>query len=431
MIISHDRYLLNHTTNKILHIERGKITQFSGTYLDYLVYLEEREKELQKNLDKRQNKHRRELAWMRQGIKARGTRSKKRVEAFHNLKDEIQSIKSRSRKVTKLDLSHSGRKSKQLVEISHGSFAYENKLIFENLDLLICKKDKIALIGPNGAGKSTLIKIIAEKISLTSGELKNAQDLKVVVFDQNRESLELEKTPLEIVGEGSDFITLGDGRKKHINSYLEQFLFTSDQVHRPVATLSGGERNRLQLAMFMKQSADLWVFDEPTNDLDIETIEILERELGAYESAVIIIGHDRAFLDNTCHSTWLVHKNNIEIFEGGYTQVAPYLHAIEMEKSLEGKNKEAKIPQVEKSESKPIKLTYKEKKRLETIEDEILQAEEKLSEVEKELAEFNFDKMDAARQELYQELNLKKEKLSKLVEQIYEDWEKINEKLSP
>ncbi len=334
MIISHDRYLLNHTTDKICHIEKGKIAVFNGTYLDYLDYLNEKEIELAKNLDKLQNRHRRELSWMRQGIKARGTRSKKRVEGFHNVKGEIDKIKSNAKQVVNLGLTHSGRKTKLLVQIKDGNFSYGAENIFNELNLVIAKKDKIALIGPNGAGKTSLIKIFQEKLKLNSGTQKNAHDLKVIVFDQHRESLDETKTPLEVVGEGSDFIILGDGRKKHVTAYLTDFLFDSNQVNRSISKLSGGEKNRLQLAMFMKQSADLWVFDEPTNDLDIETIELLEKELKSYTSAVIIIGHDRAFLDNTCNTTWLIHDKKIENFEGGYTQIAPYLHALEQEKKL-------------------------------------------------------------------------------------------------
>lgn len=429
MIISHDRYLLNHTTQRICHIERGKITNFHGTYLDYLEYLEEKEAELQKNLDKLENRHRRELAWMRQGIKARGTRSKKRVEGFHNIEAKIKDIKSKSKKTIELDLQHSGRKSKVLVNITEGSFAYQSKSIFEDINLSLCKKDKIALIGPNGAGKSTLIKIFQEQLLLNSGVQKNAQDLKIIVFDQNRESLDETQTPLEIIGEGSDYITFSDGSKKHINSYLNNFLFNSDQVNRPVSTLSGGERNRLQLAKFMKQSADLWVFDEPTNDLDLESIELLEKELKTYEDAVVIISHDRAFLDNVCEKTWLIHQNRLEIFEGGYTQIAPYLHAIELEKSL---------PKQEKSPSsfseplaqEPIskKLTYNEKKRLLVIEDIIHQEEAKLENINHQLASFDFAQMDLGKQNQYESLSLAKEKQEREIEGLYLEWEDLNSK---
>ncbi len=420
MIISHDRYLLNHTTDRICHIERGKITNFKGTYLDYLVYLEEKEAELMKNLDKKENKHRRELAWMRQGVKARGTRSKKRVEGFHNLKDSIAEIKSRSKKVVDLGLIHSGRKSKILIQIEDGQFSYGEREIFNELNLMIAKKDKIALIGPNGAGKSTLINIFQEKLTLTRGKQRNAEGLKVIVFDQNRESLDDNKTPMQIVGEGNDFVMLGDGNRQHVNSYLAKFLFNTDQVNRPVYTLSGGEKNRLQLAMFMKQAADLWVFDEPTNDLDIETIELLEKELKNYDAAVIIIGHDRAFLDNTCNSTWLIHDKKIEAFVGGYTQVAPYLHALELERALP-KKQEEKIKPKENTG-----LSNKEKERLKTIEAEIQKVENDLGKKEEELASFDFSDMNIEKQKKYEKMNQKKASFEQKILTLYQEWEELS-----
>ncbi len=432
MIISHDRYLLNHSVDKIFHIERGKITSFKGTYLDYLEYLEQREAELMKNLDKLENKQRRELAWMRQGIKARRTRSKKRVEGFHHINDAISDIKSRSKKTVDLGLLHSGRKSKVLVQIEEGEFYYDETLILKNLNILLTKKDKIALIGPNGAGKSTLIKILAERLALSSGKQKNADGLKVVIFDQNRESLDLEKTPLEIIGEGNDFVILGDGSRKHVTSYLKNFLFSSDQVNRPVATLSGGEKNRLQLAMFMKQSTDLWVFDEPTNDLDIETIELLEKELKAYDAAIIIIGHDRAFLDNTCNSTWLIHNHELEMFEGGYTQVAPYLHALELEKELlkQGKQKNIKLKTDPEniSTQKIQKMNFKEKERFKVIETEISDMETAVELAKEKLANFDFTAMNSSKNKAFDELSQDKLELESKLEKLYEEWEELSAK---
>jgi ATP-binding cassette subfamily F protein uup len=417
MIISHDRYLLNSTTDKICHIERGKITSFKGNYIDYLVHLEEKEAELKKNLDKLENKHRRELAWMRQGTKARATRSKKRVEGYHDIKEGIADLKARSRKVVDLNLSHSGRKSKVLVEAKDLCFSYENKTIFKDLSLLLTKKDKIALIGPNGAGKSTLINLFRERLQPISGHLKMAQDLRIVVFDQHRESLDENKTPLEVVGEGVDFITFDDGRKQHVNSYLSKFLFNSNQVNRPISTLSGGEKNRLQLAMFMRQSADLWVFDEPTNDLDIETIELLEKELKNYQSAVIIIGHDRAFLDNTCRSVWLINEEQIEVFQGGYTQVAPYLHALELEKSI----KKSPPPKPTPSSSSKVK-----KVDIKKLEEKIEKLEEKKNLNEKMLSEFDYSRVDQLKSELIT-LEDEKQKIESNLQELYTIWEANSE----
>ena len=430
LIISHDRYLLNHVTNRIVHIERGKINSYEGTYLNYLEYLEEREKELAKNLDKLQNKHRRELAWMRQGIKARGTRSKKRVEGYHNIKSNIQDLKARSKKVVDLSLIHSGRKSKQLIEIIEGQFSYADKEIFKELNLILSQNDKVALIGPNGAGKTTLLNIITEKLKLSSGKFKALDGIKSITFDQKRESLDEAKTPFQIIGDGQDFVHLGDGTQRHVITYLENFLFSRDQVNQPISTLSGGEKNRLQLALFMKQSADLWIFDEPTNDLDIETIELLEQELKSYKAPVIIVGHDRAFLDNVCDTTWLVNDKSIEVFEGGYSQVQPYLEALELEKSLQEQKpepvKEEKI--IEKNDSKKVSMTYKEKKRWDVIEKEIEDKEIEVSELQEELASFDFSNPTPELNKKYEDLNSTFNTAQEVLENLMLEWEELSEK---
>ncbi|MDH5414756.1 MAG: ATP-binding cassette domain-containing protein, partial [Flavobacteriaceae bacterium] len=423
-----DRYLLNHVTNKIVHIERGQINSFNGTYLQYLEYLEEREKELAKNLDKLQNRHRRELAWMRQGVKARGTRSKKRVEGYHNIKSNIAELKARSKKVASFNLSHSGRKSKQLIDIENGQFSYQDKSLFEDLNVKIFKGDKIALIGPNGAGKTTLINILQNNLQLTSGKKKDLDGLEIITFDQKRESLDPNKTPFDIVGDGQDFVHLANGSQKHVMSYLEGFLFSREQIKRPISTLSGGEKNRLQLAMFMKRSADLWVFDEPTNDLDIETIEILEKELINYKAAVLIIGHDRAFLDNTCKTTWLVHDKHIEVFQGGYTQVAPYLHALEIEKQLGDSHKKEDENSSDETDTIKAKMSYNEKKRWKVIEKEVAGQEEKVENLKTELAAFDFITPGPDVHKRYDQMEEDFKNAESKLEKLYEEWEDLTSK---
>lgn len=432
MIISHDRYLLNHVTNKIVHIEHGKINSFSGTYIQYLEYLEERDKELAKNLDKLQNKHRRELAWMRQGVKARRTRSKKRVEEYHNVKEQIGHLKSLAKKTIDISMSHSGRQAKVLVDIQDGQFQYsEGTPLLRNLQLKVCKKDKIALIGPNGAGKSTLIKVMARELALSSGKLKTLDDLKIVVFDQKRKSLEAEQTLFKYVNDGQEFVHFSNGDSLHVITYLEKFLFHKNQIHRPISTLSGGEKNRLQLAKFLTLAADLWVFDEPTNDLDIETIEILERELSNYQDAVIIIGHDRAFLDNICDKTWVLHDQQIQEFTGGYEQVAPYLHAIELEKKAQNTTQaieEKLIAKDDKAKEKPIVMTYQEKKRWKAIESEIEEKELLIEELKEKLAGFDFSSHNPEQQKDYEILgnNLTQEEDS--LSALYAEWEDLSQK---
>lgn len=429
VMISHDRYMLSNICNKIMHIHNGKINLFHGNYIQYLEYLEEQEVERQKQLDKAQNRHRRELAWMRQGIKARGTRSKKRVESFHNIESDIQSLKSQTKKIVNLSLEHSGRKSKKLVHISKGEFFYKQNKIFEDLNISLFKNDKVALVGLNGQGKTTLVKVITEELQLQNGDFFIADKLKINVFAQNRDALNENKTPFEIIGDGQDFVHMPDGRNLHVNSYLENFLFQSGQVRRPISTLSGGEKNRLQLALFMKEACDLWIFDEPTNDLDIETIEVLERMLKDYKSAVIIISHDRAFLDNIVNKSWVINQRQIETFEGGYTKIAPYLHAIELEQELNEIPKNDAIKENNVNEEiEQERMTNKEKMRWKVIEKEIADAEVQLDEYTSKLAQFDFTDMNDDKNALYEELHNGQKKWENTLERLYEKWDDLSHK---
>ena len=419
LVITHDRYLLNYTTDKILHIERGKINSFKGNLIEYMEYQEEKEKERLKNLSKLENRHRRELAWMRQGIKARGTRSKKRVESFVNLKSSIQEFKNASKKSAELSLAHSGKKSKLILEIIGGAFSFKEKTLFENVDIDLFKGDKVALMGENGAGKTTLINILQNTLSLGKGVYRTPSDVNIVVFSQNRSTLPLDKTPLEVVGDGVDFIVLPNGEQRHVISYLENFLFNSDQIHRPIYTLSGGEKNRLQLALFMKQSADLWIFDEPTNDLDIETTELLENELREYSAPLIIVSHDRAFLDNVCNKIWLINNKTIEQFHGNFSFIAPYLEQLKQEVVIE-QNTKKNI----KKEADQKQMTYQEKLRWQVIESEIEAKDLELKNLEEQMAHFDFTQASANFD--FQKLTKQKTTLEKQHESLFAEWEKLS-----
>jgi len=219
--------------------------------------------------------------------------------------------------------------------------SYDTEL-FKDLNLIIGKGDKIGLLGANGVGKSTLVNIISGKIKPQSGDVKTIDDLKVQYFSQKREELGPEITPYQLLGDGDDFIHLPDGRTMHVSAWFESFLFNKDNIHRPLKTFSGGERNRLQMALNLTKAGDLWIFDEPTNDLDLETLGILETKLKEFKGSLILISHDRAFLSNTTNKVWLLDNQTLESFNGGYEQVAPYLDAIELEKEIA---KDAPAPQ--------------------------------------------------------------------------------------
>lgn len=392
MLITHDRFLLSKLTRRILHIQHGKIENFNGSYTDYLVYLENSEKAKTRLLDKLKNNLEREQAWMRQGVKARGTRSKKRVENFLELKNKVSHIKSEAKRNLDLNLSKSNRQTKILASFEELDFGYSlNKLLFKQITGQIQKGNKIGLLGRNGVGKTTLLKLITGELLPLAGKLKCAENLQIQYFSQKRDELEIDQTPYQVLGDGGDFVDLPDGGKKHVHSYFESFLFDRDDIHRPLKTFSGGEKSRLQLALNLTRPGDILIFDEPTNDLDLETIQILEEKLSAFTGAVIIISHDRAFLSTVTNKIWLLDDCKLQNFEGGYDQVAAYIDALELEQDLEADDIQPPIAQPVPQVSKPI--SNKDKVRLESLFLEIETTEKKAQIIEAKIAEFDYSKM--------------------------------------
>jgi ATP-binding cassette subfamily F protein uup len=404
MLITHDRFLLSKLTRKIFHIQHGRIESFAGSYTDYLSFLEREEVSKLSLLNKLKNNLEREQAWMRQGIKARGTRSKKRVENFLDLKERVSTIKSEAKKNLDLTLQKSNRQTKVLVSFSDLTFAYPGHApLFENISGEIQKGNKIGLLGKNGVGKTTLLKLIREELLPVSGKMKTAENLQIQYFSQKRDELEIDISPHQLLGDGSDFVTLPDGSKKHVVSYFESFLFHRDDIHRPLKTFSGGEKSRLQLALNLTKTGDILIFDEPTNDLDLETIGILEEKLAEFQGAVILISHDRAFLSTVTNKVWLIENQGLQNFEGGYDQVAPYLDLLEVEREIAEESKEAPVAPtpVEAPIKEVQKLSNKDKKRLETIYEEIDSTEKKTKIIEEKIANLDFTKLaDPKNQEL-------------------------------
>ena len=404
MLITHDRFLLSKLTKRIFHIQHGRIENFTGSYTDYLAFLERSEQSKLRLLDKLKNNLEREQAWMRQGIKARGTRSKKRVENFLGLKEKVSTIRSEAKKNLDITLSQSNRQTKILVSFQNLSFAYpDQRALFQSISGEIHKGNKIGLLGNNGVGKTTLLKLIKNELLPLSGNMKTADNLQIKYFSQKRDELEIDMTPYQLLGDGSDFVDLPDGSKKHVSSYFESFLFHRDDIHRPLKTFSGGEKSRLQLAVNLTKAGDILIFDEPTNDLDLETIQILEEKLSEFPGAVILISHDRAFLSTVTNKVWLIDNLQLQNFEGGYDQVAPYLEALQLEKELSDSER-SDPKEVEKKEVKaaPLsKLNNKEKKRLEVLYEEIESTETKSKIIEEKIANLDYTKLaDPKNQEL-------------------------------
>jgi ATP-binding cassette subfamily F protein uup len=421
VIVSHDRYLLSRVCDRIFHIQDGQVNVYQGQYQEYVEFLKEKKAQQLKQLEKLGNRQRQELAWMRQGVKARGTRSKKRVERFHQLQKELQQLKNSVPEQVQFSMQASGRKTKILVEAKELSFHYpEQDVLFDKIDFILAKEKKIALLGANGVGKTTLVKLMMGQLKASSGDLRRAQDLQIGYFDQKKQQLNPEMTAFDVVGEGEQFVSTANGGKQHVYSYMENFLFSAEELNRPVSKFSGGEKNRLQLALFMKRPADIWIFDEPTNDLDIETISILEQEIENFKGAVLLISHDRAFIDNIAQECWLLHRKKLTAFIGGFHQVEAYYHSLQEEQIEEGP-----VKAIVSSREKSKKPSYKQKQRWKLIESEIESCESEIERYKNDIASFDYSSMDRAKQEQLDQLNNQLSSAESHLDQLMHEWEEL------
>jgi ABC transport system ATP-binding/permease protein len=301
VFITHDRAFLRAIANRIGELDRGHLAIWDGNYTDFLAFRERQLAEEEKHnaeFDKRLAK---EEVWIRQGIKARRTRNEGRVRALKAMREERaqRRVKSGTARMAVQQDSHSG---KIVAEFDRVSFSYGDRPLVENFSGIIQRGDKIGLIGPNGVGKSTFLKLILNELQPTQGQLKLGTQLSVAYFDQLRDQLDLNKNAIDNIAEGRDFIEI-NGQSRHCISYLSDFLFTGERARTPIRALSGGERNRILLAKLFSKPANLLIMDEPTNDLDAETLELLEDLLSEYQGTLLLVSHDREFLDNVVTST--------------------------------------------------------------------------------------------------------------------------------
>ena len=318
IFVTHDRSFLRALATRIVEIDRGQLTDWPGDYDNYLRRREERlhaESQANALFDK---KLAQEEVWIRQGIKARRTRNEGRVRALKALRNE----RAERRNLTgnaRMTLASAQASGKKVIDLKHVHQAYGGRVLIDDLSTTIMRGDRIGIIGPNGAGKSTLLKIMLGELKPQRGEAEMGTSIQVAYFDQHRLQLNDQLNALDNVAEGREFIEL-NGQRKHIVGYLQDFLFSPERSRAPITRLSGGERNRLLLAKLFAQPSNLLVMDEPTNDLDVETLELLEELLTDYQGTLLLVSHDRAFLDNVVSST-LVLEGNGQIGEyiGGYS----------------------------------------------------------------------------------------------------------------
>jgi len=318
VFVTHDRAFLNAVAKNIIELDRGALTEWPGTYE---VYLEKKQEQLEVEAQHNalfDKKLAQEEAWIRQGIKARRTRNEGRVRALEALREQHRARRNRSGTVN-MNVNEADRSGKQVFETDNLSFAFGDNEIVKNLSVSIMRKDRIGIIGPNGCGKSTLINLLLGKLEPTSGSIKHGTQLQIAYFDQLRTSLDTAKSAAENVSEGQDTLEI-NGVAKHIMSYMQDFLFAPDRARAPITMLSGGETNRLLLAKLFLKPSNVLVLDEPSNDLDVETLELLESLIAEYAGTVIIISHDRKLIDNVV-TRCLVYQGNGRFVDvvGGYS----------------------------------------------------------------------------------------------------------------
>lgn len=366
MLITHDRSFLQNVSNKIVELDRGTLYQFDGGFNRFLRYRAEQaaaEESLNKLFDKKLAE---EEVWIRQGIKARRTRNEGRVRALESMRKERSERRERYGKANiKLDIAE--RSGKIVAELKNISHSFGDTRIIDDFSSSIMRGDRIGIIGANGAGKSTLIKIILGQIVPTAGEIKLGTKLEVAYFDQLREHLDMEKNLIDNVCGGQEFIEI-DGKRKHAISYLGDFLFTPDRVRTPAKALSGGEQNRAILAKVFSKPANVLVLDEPTNDLDIETLELLEDILSNFEGTVFLVSHDRKFMDNVVTSVMVFDSNGIvEEYVGGYSDWVQHggkLLDVDVQSQTPNNKRKTKPPPKGKKDASQS-LSFKEKRAIE------------------------------------------------------------------
>ncbi|ERS88959.1 ATP-binding cassette domain-containing protein [Halomonas sp. PBN3] len=412
LFITHDRAFLSKLATAILELDRGRLGRYPG---DYAAYQAQKAHELE--VEARENaefdrKLAQEEAWIRQGIKARRTRNEGRVRALEQMRRERSQRRERQGNAS-LAVDSGERSGKRVVELKHVTQRYGDEAVIRDLSLEIQRGDRIGFIGRNGAGKTTLLKILLGELDPTEGQVRLGTKLQVAYFDQLRGGLEPEKTVYDNVAQGSDRVTVG-GRDRHVMSYLQDFLFTPDRVRQPVKALSGGESNRLLLAKLFTQPANVLVLDEPTNDLDVETLELLEELLLDFDGTLLLVSHDRAFMDNVVTSVLAFEgEGRVREYVGGYSDwvrqggrlpPAPWEGAARQQaeptrgaEEVRATSEREAPPARQEAARKPAKLSYKLQRELDALPGEIERLEAEVAEFEARVGDPGFYQQEATR----------------------------------
>ncbi|MBL4606958.1 MAG: ATP-binding cassette domain-containing protein [Pseudomonadales bacterium] len=378
LFISHDRSFIRSLSTRIIDLDRGKLSDWPGDYENYL-----RRKQEALDAEDKQNalfdkKLAQEEVWIRQGIKARRTRNEGRVRSLEALRKERSERRNQVGKV-RLEVSTGEKSGQKVIEAKNISYQYGDNRLVKNFSTVITRKDRIGIVGPNGVGKSTLLKLLLGQLTPDKGEIKLGTNLQVAYFDQLRGQLDEKLSVRDNLGEGRDTVTI-NGRDKHVIGYLQDFLFSPDRANTPVKALSGGEKNRLLLAKLFARESNLLVLDEPTNDLDIETLDLLEELIADYPGTLLIVSHDRTFLNNVVTSVFAFEEHGIiNEYVGGYDD---WLRQRKIQTDAKAKaiqsSESAVKPSAANETKKKVKLNYNDQRELDSLPKKLQELEDKI-----------------------------------------------------
>ena len=420
LIITHDRYFLDQVTNRIVELTHGKLYSYVGGYMKYLELKAEREEMEVATERKNAALYKKDLAWMMRGARARSTKQKAHIERFEELKNRDKIIVDKEIVVDSV----SSRLGKQIIEIDNISKSYGNKVLFTDFTYMFRRIDRIGIIGKNGSGKSTLLKTILGQVKPDSGNIVIGQTAKIGYFSQDSGELNPNQIVIESAKDIAEYVQTKDGTVS-ASKMLERFLFEGAMQYTKIEKLSGGERRRLALLHTLISAPNILILDEPTNDLDITTLSILEDYLDSFDGVVITVSHDRYFLDRVANRIFSFEEGCIKLYEGGYSdyleKAEPKTEEVKVEKKASDAKKDWKA-----SKATKLKFTYAEKKEFETIDEDIEKLNEAIEKLDVEIAE------NASRYGKLGELMVEKEKLESELEYKEERWlylTELNEKI--
>lgn len=428
LFVTHDRTFLQRLSTRIIELDRGRLTSWDCDYSTYL----QRKEGLLANEEKEWTLFDKKLAkeeeWIRQGIKARRTRNEGRVRALKELRAQRVQRRERVGQV-RMSIQEADRSGAKVIVAEQLDFRYGGPPMVKDLSTTIYRGDKVGLIGPNGCGKTTLLNLLLGSLEPQEGTVKHGICLEVSHFDQHRESLNEALTVAESVDQGSEFVVV-DGIKRHVLSYLQDFLFSPERAKEPVSSLSGGERNRLLLARLFIRPANVLVLDEPTNDLDTETLELLEARLLEFKGTVLVVSHDRSFLDNLCSSTLVFEGDGVvKEYVGGYSDWQRTLRSrVETEPSKKRRaGNTASASRKKRDSPKANRLSYLEKKEWQSLPARIEELEQELEAIHEEMARPQFFRSDP---HTIKEATARSQSLPQEIEAAFERWAELDQRAS-